>query len=383
MPDRDYYDILGVPKNASQDEIKASFRRIALKYHPDRNPDEPNASDLFKEAANAYEVLSDPDKRARYDRFGHAGVRSGSDFHNFTDVNDIFSAFNDLFGQGDSVFSQFFGGARQSRHRNPSEPGADLRVRLPLTLEEIASGCEKTIRIRHWKHCETCNTTGSSDGPATPCSHCQGSGEIREVTRSVFGQFMNIGPCGYCGGTGFVIENKCPDCEGEGRQQGETTIKVTVPAGVRSGNYLTVSGKGHAGRRGGSPGDAMVVMEEIEHEVFSRQDDDLYSDVQISFPVAALGGEVEVLGIEGKVMLTIDAGTQPETMLRLKGKGIPHLNARGRGDHFVRVHVFVPVSLSKDEKALIRSLAESKRFEPKADSRSSKEFFNRVKEVFS
>ncbi|MBU3741791.1 MAG: molecular chaperone DnaJ, partial [Candidatus Kapabacteria bacterium] len=239
MATRDYYDILGVQRTASADEIKSAYRKLAMKYHPDRNPDNSEAEDRFKEAAEAYDVLSDASKRARYDQFGHAGVRGGQDYHNFTNVNDIFSAFSDIFGQGGggSIFDAFFGGqgSRGGQRRSAAEPGADLRVRMPLTLEEIASGVEKTIKLRHWRSCQDCGGSGAAAGssPST-CPQCNGTGELRQVSRSMFGQFVNISACGACGGTGSVISNPCRTCEGDGRVEGESTVSVTIPAGVRT-----------------------------------------------------------------------------------------------------------------------------------------------------
>jgi molecular chaperone DnaJ len=385
MTNHDYYEILGVARTASADEIKSAYRKQAMKYHPDRNPDDKEAEDRFKEAAEAYEVLSDPDKRARYDRFGHAGVKGGQDFHNFTNVNDIFSAFSDIFGAGGggSIFDAFFGGqGRGGQRRSMSEPGADLRVRMPLTLEEIATGVDKTIKLRHWRTCDDCGGSGSKDGSVATCPQCQGSGELRQVSRSMFGQFVNITACGMCAGTGQIIKSPCSTCDGDGRVEGETTVKVTIPPGVRTGNYLTVSGKGHAGRRGGEPGDAIVVVEEQEHERFERSEDDVYIDVTADFPTAALGGELEVPTLTGTAVLTIDAGTQPGTLLRLRGKGIPHLQGKGSGDQLVRFNVYVPTTLNAKEKATIAELAKSDHFKPSAKS-SAKDFFQRVKEAFS
>ncbi len=382
MSQRDYYEILGVPRSASGDEIKSAYRKLAMQYHPDRNPDNPEAESKFKEAAEAYEVLSDQSKRERYDQFGHAGMRGGQDYHQYTNINDIFSAFGDIFGQ--SIFGDVFGQQqRGGRRRSQREPGADLRVRMPLSLEEIAAGVEKTIKLRHWKSCTTCSGSGAKEGSGySTCTACNGSGEVRQVSRSVFGQFINIAPCTSCGGTGEILKDRCDTCEGEGRVEGETTVKVTIPAGVRTGNYLTVTGKGHAGRRGGESGDAIVVIEETEHETFEREEDDVYVDIVCDFPTAALGGELVVPTLFGESELKIEPGTQPGTLLRMKGKGIPHLNVRGSGDQLVRLNVFVPTKLSSKEKATLKDLAESEHFKPK-DRRSSEGFFDKIKEAFS
>ncbi|MCX6139743.1 MAG: molecular chaperone DnaJ [Candidatus Kapabacteria bacterium] len=383
MTDRDYYEVLGVGKSASQDEIKSAYRKLAMQFHPDRNPDNAEAENKFKEAAEAYEVLSDTDKRARYDQFGHAGMRGGQDYHQYSNINDIFSAFGDIFGQ--SIFGDMFGQQQQrgGRRRAQREPGADLRVRLPLTLEDIATGVERTIKLRHWKSCTTCSGSGAKDGSGySTCASCNGAGELRQVSRSVFGQFINIAPCTTCGGTGEILKEHCDSCEGEGRVEGETTVKVTIPAGVHTGNYLTVSGKGHAGRRGGEAGDAIVVVEETEHEIFDREDDDVYIDLVVDFPTAALGGEVTVRTLFGESALKIESGTQPGAILKMKGKGIPHLNAKGAGDQLVRFSVHVPTKLSTKEKSALKELASSDHFKPR-DQRGESHFFDKIKEAFS
>ncbi|RPI65303.1 MAG: molecular chaperone DnaJ, partial [Ignavibacteriae bacterium] len=256
MAQRDYYEVLGLGRGATEQEIKSSYRKMAMQFHPDRNPDDPTAEEKFKEAAEAYDVLSNPDKRARYDQYGHAGVNGGpgGGAHHFTDINDIFSAFGDIFGG--SVFGDMFGGGqRRGGRRQRGEAGSDLRIRMPLTLEEIASGVEKTIKLRHQKACTTCNGSGAAEGSNyDTCGSCQGSGEVRQVSRSVFGQFVSVAPCAACSGTGEVLTAMCEPCHGEGRVEGESNVKVTIPAGVHTGNYLTVTGKGNAGRRGGPSG---------------------------------------------------------------------------------------------------------------------------------
>ncbi len=270
MPKRDYYEVLGVGRTASTDDIKKAYRKLAMQHHPDRNPGNKDAEERFKEAAEAYEVLGEPEKRRRYDQFGHEGMR-GTDFRGFTDANDIFSTFGDIFGGGfgGSIFEEMFGGGQQARGRSRAggvTPGSDLKVRLKLTLEEIATGIEKRLKIKKWKTCDTCHGTGtsSSRGLAT-CPVCNGTGEIRQVSRSVFGQFVNITTCANCHGEGKVIKEPCPSCHGEGRIQGESTIKVNIPAGVGEGNYIPLRGEGNIGRRGGPAGDIIVVIEEEAH----------------------------------------------------------------------------------------------------------------------
>jgi len=382
MSQHDYYQVLGVQKSASADEIKSAYRKMAMQYHPDRNPDNADAESKFKEAAEAYEVLSDTDKRARFDQHGHAGLRGGQDYHQYSNINDIFSAFGDIFGQ--SIFGDMFGQQqRGGRRRSQREPGADLRVRMPLTLEEIAAGVERTIKLRHWKSCTSCSGTGAKDASGySTCSSCEGTGELRQVSRSVFGQFINIAPCTSCGGTGEIIKSPCETCEGEGRVEGETTVKVTIPAGVHTGNYLTVTGKGHAGRRGGESGDAVVVIEEAEHVVFERDEDNVYISLVVDFPTASLGGDATVPTLFGESVLKIEPGTQPGSTLRMKGKGIPHLNSKGSGDQFIRFNVYVPTKLSSKEKLVLKDLKDSEHFTPK-DQGDGSHFFDKIKEAFS
>lgn len=385
MSKRDYYEILEVPRTASAEEIKSSYRKMAMKYHPDRNPGDAEAEDMFKEAAEAYEVLSDQTKRARYDQFGHQGMRGGADYHQYQNVQDIFSAFGSMFGGG-SVFDDFFsgGGGRSGGRRSMAQKGADLKIRLALSLEEIASGVEKTLKIKAWKSCDACKGIGVTKGTGySTCSTCQGQGEIRQVSRSMFGQFVNIQACGVCSGSGQVVKDPCQTCRGDGRVQGEKNIKVNVPAGVSQGNYIPLRGKGSAGLRGGDAGDVMVVIEEEEHDHFVRSEDDVIYDLTISFPSAALGGEIEVPTLSGVANLKIDAGTQPGTVLRMRDKGIPHLNSYGKGDQLVRVNIHVPTSLTSAEKKTLKELEDSKHFIAPADGSGTKGdgFFAKVKEA--
>ncbi len=384
MSKRDYYEILGVGKSAGVDEIKKAYRKLALQYHPDRNPGNKEAEEQFKEAAEAYEVLSDPDKRQRYDQFGHEGMRRGADYHDFGNMGDIFSAFGDVFGG--SFFEEMFGGQR-SRGRGGPAQGSDLKIRLKLTMEEIAAGTEKRLKIRKWKSCPDCQGTGARGGGATmTCPVCKGTGEIRQVTRTILGQMVNIAMCQNCGGEGRVIKEPCLTCKGDGRIQGESTVKVVIPAGVSEGNYLPLRGEGNVGPRSGPPGDLIVVIEEQPHEVFTRENDDVILDLLVSFSDAALGGEVDVPTLTGKAKLKIDPGTQSGSVLRMRDKGIPHLNSYGRGDQLVRVNVWVPRTLSAQERALLKQLAVSENMHPKEGDRSAhseKSFFRRVKNAFS
>jgi molecular chaperone DnaJ len=380
---RDYYEVLGVARSASQDEIKKAYRKLALQYHPDRNPNNKEAEEKFKEAAEAYEALSDPVKRQRFDQFGHDGMR-GTDFRSYTDINDIFSSFGDIFGG--SIFDEMFtGGTRQQRRREGGQGGSDLKIRLKLTLEEIATGVEKKIKIKKWKTCQTCNGSGSRPGSGkTVCPQCNGTGEIRQVSRSMFGQFVNISTCPNCVGEGYIVREPCPTCAGEGREQGESTIKVTVPPGVSEGNYIPLHGQGNAGRRGGQAGDVIVEFEELRHEHFVRNGDDVVFNALISFPEATLGGDIEVPTLTGRARVKIEPGTMPGKILRMKEKGIPHLNGHGHGDQLIRVQVWIPNKLSSREKELLKELSESEHISPTEEDKSKhRTFFEKVKHAFS
>ena len=356
---REYYEVLGVSRTATKDEIKKAYRKLALQFHPDKNPDNKDAEEHFKEVNEAYEVLSNDDKRRRYDQFGHAGVGSsaasggGGQYGGGADLNDIFSAFNDMFSGGKTRgggapfgFEEVFGGGGGRRGRASSGiPGTDLKIRLKLTLEEIAKGVEKTLKIKKQVICEECKGSGSKSGATENCQTCHGTGEVRQASKTMFGQFVNIAACPTCGGEGRIIKDRCTSCYGEGIKLGEVTVKVNVPSGVEDGNYLTLRGQGNAGPRGGAAGDLLVVIEEIAHELFSRHGDDVVYSLAVSFPDLVLGTKVEVPTLDGAVKLTIPPSTQPETMLRIAGHGIGHLRGSSRGDQYVKVNVFVPKDL--------------------------------------
>lgn len=363
MSKRDYYEILNVSKDASADDIKKAYRKMAMKYHPDKNPGDKEAEENFKEAAEAYEVLKDSQKRAKYDRFGHDGLRGGQDFHSYQNVNDIFSHFSDIFGGGfggSSIFDDLFTGGASggSRKRTTGTPGSDLKVTLKLTLEEIAAGTAKTIKLKKHEKCSDCDGTGanSSSGFKT-CSVCNGSGEVREVSRSIFGQFVNISVCSNCKGTGKIISDPCKSCSGDGRIYKDSKIKINVPAGVTNNSYMTMRGEGNAGKNGGPSGDIIVVFQEMEHQYFSRDGDDLIYDLFLTYPEIVLGTSVEVPTINGRANLKIDPGTQPGKFLKMRGKGIQHLNHHGFGDQLVRINIHVPKKVNSKEKDLLKELS--------------------------
>ena len=365
MSKRDYYEVLGVSKNSSEEELKKAYRKLAMQYHPDKNPGDKDAEEKFKEAAEAYEVLSDSQKRAKYDRFGHDGLRGGQDFHSYQNVNDIFSHFSDIFGGGfggSSIFDDLFSGGSSSRSRQQSSgtPGSDLKVTLKLTLEEIATGTSKTIKLKKYNKCATCSGTGANSSSGfKSCTVCNGSGEVREVSRSIFGQFVNISVCSNCKGTGKIISDPCRTCSGDGRTYEETKIKVNVPAGVTNNSYMTMRGEGNAGKNGGPSGDIIVVFQEIEHPYFTREGDDLIYDLFLTYPEIVLGTTVEVPTISGRAKLKIEAGTQHGKFLKMRGKGIQHLNQHGMGDQLVRINIHVPTKINSKEKDLLKELGKT------------------------
>lgn len=358
MSKRDYYEVLGVDKKATKDEIKKAYRQLAMKYHPDRNPDNKEAEEKFKEAAEAYEVLSDDQKRAKYDKFGHQGMHAGQDYSGYTDINDIFSHFSDIFGGG--IFDEFFGGGQQrgrGRQKITGTPGSDLRINLKLTLEEIATGTVKKVKIKRYIKCTTCNGTGAKDGSSfNTCPACKGTGEIKQVSKSFFGQFVNIAQCSNCNGTGKVISDPCRKCAGDGRILDESTIKINVPAGVVDNSYMTLRGEGNAGKNGGPNGDIIVVFSEAKHEFFVRDGDNIIYDLMLSYPEAVLGTEVEIPTLTGRAKLKIEPGIQPGKLLKMRDKGIQHLNSHGAGDQLVRINIYVPQKVDSKEKEMLKEL---------------------------
>lgn len=383
MPKRDYYDILGVDKNASQEEIKKAYRKRAMKFHPDRNSDDPDAEEKFKEASEAYEVLRDEEKRRRYDQFGHQGMNGGfgGGFEN-VGFEDIFSRFGEIFG---SDFGEMFGGGGRSRgRRSPGQPGSDMKLRMELTLEEIAEGVEKKLKVKKQVTCDQCNGTGAeTEEDYQTCGTCNGMGEVRQVHKTMLGQMVNVQPCPECQGDGRIITNKCSKCNGEGRYKDKETVKVRVPSGVSKGNYITLRGKGNAGRRGGEAGSLIVLIEEKDHEKFERDGNDIYYDLVLSVPDAILGTEVEVPTLKGKAKVKIEEGTQPGKLLRMQGKGINGLNNSGIGDQFIRVNVYMPKDLSGEERKHIEALRGNDNFDASNKDDSGKGFFSKIKDVFS
>ena len=350
---RDYYDILGVSKSAEANDIKKAYRKVAMKYHPDKNPGNSKAEEKFKEAAEAYSVLSDAGKRQRYDQFGHAGVNQNAGAGGFQnmDINDIFSSFGDIFGGG---FGDIFGGSRSRTHQRR---GGDLKITLALTLEEIFLGIKKTVKIKRFDSCGTCSGSGAK-GDAQPesCPSCQGAGEIRQVQQSFLGQIVNVQPCHHCSGKGQIISNPCRDCNGGGRVKSTVSIEIDVPAGVSRGNYMTMSGEGHRGENGTQSGDLVVYFDEKEHELFIREDSDIFIDSWIDYPMAVFGGTIEVPTLSGKVKLKIPAGIKSGQILRLRGKGISQVNRNRNGDQLVRININTPKKYSKNVRKLLEKL---------------------------
>ena len=381
MAKRDYYEVLGVSRDAGEDEVKKAYRKLAVKYHPDKNPGDKEAEEKFKEVSEAYEVLKDKEKRAQYDRFGHAGAFTGapsSGYGGFSfDLNDALNAFmRDFGGFG---FDDIFGETAGTRGRRRADRGSDLQVRLGLTLKEVADGVEKTLKINMYHVCPQCDGSGSRSGRTSTCPDCNGSGQVRKVQRTFIGQFVSVGVCPRCNGSGETVQDLCSTCSGEGRVRKDRKIKVKIPAGVSSGNYLTLRGQGNQGLRNGPKGHLIVLIEVEEDENFERHGDHILFDLPISFSQAALGSEVEVPTLAGKARVTIPAGAQTGKVLRMRGKGIPHLNSSGRGDQLVRVTVWTPTRLSAEERQLFAELSKVESQSPPAAGRG---FWKRMKEAF-
>ena len=390
MAKRDYYEVLGVSKTASADEIKKAYKKLALQYHPDRNPDNKEAEEKFKEVAEAYSILSDADKKARYDQFGHAGVEgAGPDFSggfgNLNDIlNDLFGgAFGGGFGGGFGGFGGGFGGQRGGQRQQRVYRGRDIRVRVKLTLEEIAKGVEKEISIEKSVPCHECGGKGAKNSAdIKTCPACNGTGQVQRVVNSFLGQTVTYSTCQQCGGEGKVISNPCRSCGGTGLVRKRETVKVNIPPGVEAGMQLTVQGGGHAAKNNGINGDLLVVIEEQEHPNLKRDGNNLYYTKVVSLPDAILGAEVEVPCLDGPYKIKVDAGTQSGTVVRLRGKGLPTVNGYGgTGDMYVKIAVWIPRKLNKEEKAVIESLRNNESFKPNP-TKEDKSFFDRIKDLF-
>lgn len=392
MAKRDYYEVLGVEKTASADEIKKAYRKKAIEFHPDKNPGDKEAEENFKEAAEAYEVLSNADKRARYDQFGHAGMggaAGGGGFEGFgqgMSMDDIFSMFGDIFGGRGGGFGGGFGfgggGVRPSQRKFR---GSDLRVKVKLNLKEIYAGAEKKFKLKKYVACDHCHGSGAEgDGGAETCPTCHGTGSITRTQQSIFGMVQSQSVCPQCNGEGKIIKNKCKICSGEGIVYGEDVVEVKIPAGVAEGMQMSVNGKGNAGKHNGVSGDLLVVIEEETHSELVRDENDLIYNLLLSIPTAALGGTVEIPTIDSKVKVKIEAGTQPGKVLRLRGKGLPNINgygySTGTGDLLVNISVYVPETLSKEERQAIEKMQDSDNFKPNTSIKEK--IFKKFKNFF-
>ncbi|MBQ7362400.1 MAG: molecular chaperone DnaJ [Bacteroidaceae bacterium] len=387
MAKRDYYEVLGVDKSATADAIKKAYRKKAIQYHPDKQQDKSEAEkkeaeDKFKEAAEAYSVLSDPDKRARYDQFGHAGVggAAGGGFSGEgMDINDIFSMFGDIFGGGGfSGFGGFGGGGgrtQQTRYR-----GSDLRVKVKLTLQEISTGVTKKFKLKKYVACSHCNGSGAEGNATETCPECKGTGRVIRTQQSIFGMMRTETACPRCGGEGKIIKNKCPHCNGDGITMGEEVVEVNIPAGVVEGMQLSMRGKGNAGKHNGVNGDLLILIEEEKHPQLIRDENNLVYNLLLDIPTATLGGVAEIPTIDGAARVNIDAGTQPGKVLRLRGKGLPSVNGYGRGDIVVNVSIYIPETLSKDEKKCMENFKNSENFKPTTSIKE--QIFRRFKKLF-
>ena len=386
MEKRDYYEVLGVEKNATADQIKKAYRRKAIEYHPDKNPGNKEAEDKFKEAAEAYEVLSNPDKRARYDQFGHAGMSgaagNGGPFGGFSggmSMDDIFSMFGDIFG-GHSGFGGGFGGGYSSNQQRRFR-GADLRVKVKLNLKEISTGVEKKFKLKKYVQCSHCHGMGAEGNSGTEtCPTCNGTGSVIRNQQTILGTMQTRVTCSTCGGEGKIIKEKCKECSGEGIIYGEEVVTVKIPAGVAEGMQLTMNGKGNAGKHNGIPGDLLILIEEEVDKDLIRDEDDLIYNLLLSFPTAALGGAVEIPTVDGKVKVKIEPGTQPGKVLRIRGKGLPSVNGYGIGDLLVNISIYVPETLSKDEKKALEKMEDSDNFKPNTSIKEK--IFRKFKSLF-
>ncbi|MBI9031740.1 molecular chaperone DnaJ [bacterium] len=383
MAKRDYYEVLGVEKNASDSEIKKAYRKLAMKYHPDKAGDDKEAEEKFKEASEAYEVLSDSEKKARYDQYGHAGLegafgQGGFSWSDFTHAGD----FSDLFGEGgfSSIFEQFFGGFGGGGGRSRGQKrnrGEDLQLEISITLKEVNDGADKKLKIKIKDNCDSCNGSGSADGASETCPQCNGQGQVRQVRQSLFGQIQTVGECPTCHGKGKIIKNKCPKCTGSGRVDTFKEIKITIPAGIDDGQYFRLRGQGNIGVNNGERGDIIVLVHVKEHDLFEREGANLILEYPISFSQAALGDEVKVPTINGKIKLKVPEGTQSGKVLRLRGQGLPHVNSTYKGDLYIKLMVITPTKLSSRERELLQEL---QTYDSEKKLKPGKGFFDKLKE---
>ena len=390
MAKRDYYEILGVSKSAGADEVKKAYRKVAMQYHPDRNPGDKASEEKFKEAAEAYEILSDADKKAKYDRYGHQafapGGGGGGGFHpGGMNMDDIFSHFGDVFG--DDSFGSFFGGGRRGGggggRRQTGQRGTNLRIKIKLTFEEMAKGVTKNVKLKKNTTCNTCTGSGAKDkGSNQTCNTCGGSGQVRRVSNTFLGQMQTVTTCPTCSGEGSIITAKCTNCRGTGVTPGEETISIDIPAGVQAGMQLSMNGKGNNGERGGYPGDLIIQIEEEPHPELQRDGLNVAYELHLTFPEAVFGTSVEVPTIDGKARIKIPAGTQSGKIFRLKGKGFPEVQGYTKGDQLVQVNIWTPQHVSSDEKAMLEKMMDSANFKPQPN-KNDKSFFDKLKEVFS
>lgn len=389
MAKRDYYEVLGVQKGADEKAIKKAYRKLAIQFHPDKNPDDKAAEEKFKEAAEAYEVLSNADKKARYDRFGHAGMQSGGGgrggFGGGMTMEDIFTQFGDIFGEsgGGSPFESFFRGSSRGNRRPRGQRGSNLRIKVKLTLAEIAEGITKRIKVKKQVSCNTCSGSGAKDrNSVAQCSTCRGSGYVRQVRSTFLGQMQTTTTCPTCSGSGQMITANCGNCKGEGRTYGEEMIELEIPAGVAEGMQLSLSGKGNAGAKGGPSGDLLINIEEVPHEHLQRDNMNLIYELYLNFADAALGMSHEVPTIDGRVKIKIPPGTQAGKIFRLKGKGLPSVQTYGRGDELIHINIWTPKKLNENERILLEKLRDMPNFKPEP-GKSEKGFFDKMKDYFS
>ncbi len=388
---RDFYEILGVSKSSSQDEIKKAYRKVAMQFHPDRNPGDKASEEKFKEAAEAYEILSDPDKRAQYDRFGHnafsqgRGGGGGGFSGGGMNMDDIFSQFGDIFGE-ESPFGSFFGGGsgrRSSGGRSRGVRGSNLRIKIKLNYEEMAKGATKTVKVKKYVTCNTCSGSGAKDkNSIQTCGTCGGSGQVRRVQNTFLGQMQTVTTCPTCNGEGSTVANKCFTCKGEGRVYGEETVAIEIPAGVQEGMQLSMNGKGNAGERGGANGDLIILIEEEAHAELQRDGLNVAFDLHLTFPEAVFGTNIEVPTIDGKAKIKIPPGTQSGKIFRLKGKGFPSVNSYEKGDQLIHVNIWTPQHVNAEEKSMLEKMQESLNFQPKPE-KGDKSFFEKVREMFT